>query len=171
MRPSDTPLISELEIQLRVRQLAAEINADYAGREVLALVVLKGAAFFAADLLKHLHCGVSVEFIRARSYEGAVSGGNIDFIYWPDCGFGGRDVLIVEDILDTGQTCAAIVEKIKRETPASVEICVLLDKPENRKTNVAARYAGFTIGNQFVVGYGMDYCEKYRNLNSVHVMG
>lgn len=170
MRLSETPLISELELQAKVRKLAQEINAAYAGKNVVALVVLKGAAFFAADLLKHLKCDVSVDFIRAQSYEGTSSGGEVSFKYWPDCTLKNSHVLLIEDILDTGRTCAAILEKVQAQAPASVEICTLLDKPSRRILPVQARFVGFTVEDQFVVGYGMDYNEAYRTLDSVHVL-
>jgi hypoxanthine phosphoribosyltransferase len=170
MHLSDKPLISELELRAGVQKLAQEINAAYEGKNIQALVVLKGAAFFAADLLKHLKCNVTVDFIRARSYEGTASGGEIAFQYWPECELKNNHVLIIEDILDTGRTCTAILEKVQAQAPASVEICTLLDKPARRTLPVQARFVGFTIEDQFVVGYGMDYNEAYRTLESVHVL-
>jgi len=168
MRLNETPLISELEIQARVRQLADEISAEYHDQPVLALVVLKGAAFFAADLLKRLQCELTVEFVRARSYTGMLPGDTVEFSHWPACDLRGKHILIVEDILDTGRTCQTLLDALQACEPASLKICALLDKPSGRVAPVTADYIGFGIEDIFVVGYGMDYNEAHRALRSVH---
>lgn len=170
MRLSDTPLIDAVRIAARVRQLANEISADYAQSEIVLLTVLKGSFLFAADLLRALSIGATIDFVQARSYDGTNSTGEVHFLYLPETAIAGKHVLIVEDILDTGRTAAAILEHIAALGPASVRLCALLDKPARRVTAVSADYVGFPIGDEFVVGYGLDYEERYRELPAVYTL-
>lgn len=166
----DTPLIAAEAIQARVHELGLEISRAYAGRTITMVPVLKGACLFAADLARQLTVPVQFEFIRAKSYRGTLSTGAVEFTILPECSMEGRDVLIVEDILDTGRTSAAIVDRIMAETPRSLALCTLLDKPSRRLRDVYADYVGFTIEDYFVVGYGLDHDEAYRALPGVYVL-
>lgn len=170
MRIANRPLISAEIIQARVAEMGEDISEHYAGRALTVVAVLKGACFFASDLMRCLTVPVHVEFIRARSYRGAVSSGKVEFTVAPECDMAERDVLIVEDILDTGQTAGAIVERLMADDPRSLAVCTLLDKPARREREIYADFVGFTIDNVFVVGYGLDYNERYRNLAGVYVL-
>lgn len=172
MRPSDTPLIDSGALRRRVAELAAEIGASYARYEEppILLTVLKGAAFFAADLARAMARPVEMDFVRVQSYEGASSTGTVTFLHYPESALRGRHVLIVEDILDTGRTARAIVDWLQTQELASLRLCTLLDKPSRRLTPLHAEHVGFTIPNQFVIGYGLDYDERYRNLPAIHVL-
>ena len=170
MRRRSEPLISEQAIQARIVELAAEISRDYASRELVLAVVLKGALMFAADLSRKLTVPTSIEFVRARSYQGTRSSRRVQVTVFPEENLAGKHVLIVEDILDTGYTTHFLLDRFRDAKPDSLELCTLLDKPARRNIPVAARYVGFTIDDQFVVGYGLDYDEKYRNLPVVGVL-
>lgn len=170
MRLNKEPLIPASEIQPRVRELGARISADYAGKDLVVVVVLKGGLLFAADLLRTLTVPLSLEYIRAKSYDGDTSRGRVVLKVLPEQSMAGKHVLFVEDILDTGQTTAAVLGIAKDAGAASVALCVLLDKPSRRVTNVHAEYVGFTIDDHFVVGYGLDYNERHRELPGIHVM-
>lgn len=170
MRLSEQPLISAEAILARVRELGAQITADYAGRELMVIVVLKGGLLFAADLLRAIRVPLSLEYIRAKSYDGDHSKGNVELRVLPEQPLHGKHVLFVEDILDTGRTTAAIMDTAKDSGAASIRLCVLLDKPSHRTTPVQADYVGFTIDDHFVVGYGLDYNEHHRELPAIHVM-
>jgi len=169
-RLSKTPLLTEGELHARVAELARAISRDYAGRELVLVAVLKGGLFFAADLMRLLTVPVSLEFIRARSYKGVRSKGTVEFSYLPEQSLEGKDVLVVEDILDTGRTSAAILDRLETERPASLALCALLDKRAGREVDVPVRYAGTAIPDQFVVGYGLDYGEAYRQLPAIYVL-
>jgi hypoxanthine phosphoribosyltransferase len=170
MRPSDDPLISGDAIASRVAELGREIAAHYAGRDFLAIVVLKGALMFAADLLRAMPCAPGVDFIRARSYAGECSGGRVQLLAAPSTPLEGRNVLLIEDILDTGCTAAAIRGYLLTSGVADLRICTLLDKPSRRETPIEGDHTGFTIDGRFVVGYGMDLDEAYRTLPAIHVL-
>lgn len=170
MRPIEPPLIDAAAIAARVEALAREINSEYAGKHVVVLAVLKGALPFAADLLRHLRVDVVLDFVRARSYDGCASSGLVRLTCTPETDLARQHVLLVEDILDTGNTAACIVAWIEEQAPASLRVCTLLDKPSRRQTPLAADYVGFTIDDHFVVGYGLDYNERYRQLPAVHVL-
>jgi hypoxanthine phosphoribosyltransferase len=170
VRVSEEPFICAEAIQRRVCELAAEIRADFGGAPLTLVVVLKGSVIFAADLMRALDGDVAVEFIRARSYVGAHSSGVVSFDQLPDDTIEGRHVLVVEDILDTGRTCLAVFERLRARRPASMKLCVLLDKPSRRAVAVAADYVGFMIEDRFVVGYGLDYNEAYRNLPAIYLV-
>lgn len=165
-----TPLIDAARIQTRVAELAATITPRYADRELVLLVVLKGGSVFAADLMRHMTSPVVIDFIRARSYEGTESNGGVTITYWPETPLVERDVLIIEDILDTGRTAHAIREWVCRQRPASVALCALLDKPSRRHAAVEADYVGFTIEDHFVVGYGLDYEQQGRQYPYIGVL-
>lgn len=174
MNLNKTPLLTAQEIQRRVGELAQAIDADYADRiggdSLRLIVVLKGGMVFAADLIRCLATPVTIDFVRARSYEGVQSTGTVELSYLLDQPLAGAHVLLVEDVLDTGRTTAAILERLEADGPASLAVCVLLDKPARRKLDVAAGYVGFTIDDHFVVGYGLDVQEHARQLPGIHVV-
>jgi len=170
MRLNETPLLSAEEIGRRVAELAAAVSADYTGRELLLVAVLKGSIVFMADLLRQLTVPATVEFIRARSYEKTRPQGPIEFTYFPERPIAGKHVLVIEDIVDTGGTAAAILERFTADHPASLALCALLDKPARRETPVPIRYAGFTIDDHFVVGYGLDYDQRGRELPDIRIL-
>lgn len=171
LKLSAEPLLSAAAIQERIEELAAQINADYAGaEEIVLLVVLKGAVVFAADLGRRLTMPLRWEFVRAKSYQGAQSTGHVDYRRITDPELQGRHVLVVEDILDTGRTTQKLRSRLEEENPASVALCTLLDKPGQRLVPAAAEYVGFTIGPKFVVGYGLDHDERYRELPAVYTL-
>lgn len=164
MRLSAAPLIEASAIHRRVHELAVTIAADYADRDLLLLIVLKGGMFFGADLARALGGTAHVDCVRARSYDGTDSTGEVRFGILPEISLRDRHVLVLEDILDTGRTATALLQRLHAEAPASLEICTLLDKPTRRVVPIEARYVGFEIEDHFVVGYGLDYAEQYRNL-------
>lgn len=168
MRPSDTPLIDEFTIRRRVREMAREISRDYADRELTMVVVLKGGVVFGADLCRALDIPVRAEFVRASSYVGTESSGKpiINFLF--EDSLEQRDVLLVEDILDTGRTTSALLKRLEAMQPASLEVCVFLNKPVRREFDVPVKYAGYTLGDRFVVGYGLDYEQQYRQLPAIY---
>jgi hypoxanthine phosphoribosyltransferase len=170
VRISERPLISEEAITRRVAELAETVSRAYDGRPLTAVVVLKGGLFFAADLLRRLTVPVTVEFMRARSYEGTDSSGVVEVLTRPDRPLTGANVLLVEDIVDTGRTTRVLLDALAQDRPASVALCALLDKPARRVVPVAAEFTGFAIEDAFVVGYGLDLDGAYRNLPAVHVM-
>jgi hypoxanthine phosphoribosyltransferase len=161
-------LLTEDDITRRLRELAADIERDYAGRELLLVGVLKGAVMVMADLSRALSRHVETDWMAVSSYgSGTASSGVVRILKDLDADISGRDVLVVEDIIDTGLTLSWLVANLRSRGPASVEICTLLRKPEAAKTSVGVRYVGFDIPNEFVVGYGLDYAERYRNLRVV----
>jgi len=170
MKLSSSPLYTASQIQGRVEVLAEKLSRDYAGRETIALIVLTGALHFGSDLLRKMTVPVSIDFIRAKSYKGAASTGRVEFLVPPSLPLEGKHVVIIEDILDTGLTASAIVDRIRAEDPASVAICSLFDKPKCRKIELSGDYIGIELERQFVVGYGMDYEERYRELPDVYVL-
>ncbi len=170
MKRSNEPLIDAAAIQQRVAALAAEISTDFAGQDVVVLPVLKGGVFFGVDLARAMTVPVQLDFIRARSYEGDRSTGRVEFSIEPTVPLRGKTVLIVEDILDTGRTASAIVERLLESEPEAVELCVLLDKPAGRVVPMSPRFVGFEIENNFVVGYGLDYNEQYRQLSAIYTL-
>lgn len=171
MKLSSTPLIPADAIQQRVLELAREISKDYAQLDAVLLCVLKGAAPFTMDLFHAIDPNpFTLDFIRAQSYVGTASSGSITLRYTPDEALTHRHVLLVEDILDTGRTLDVLVKHIQAENPASLKICTLLDKPSRRIIPATADYTGFTIDDHFVVGYGLDYNERYRELHAVYCL-
>ncbi len=170
MRLRNEPLLTAEAIQARVAELAREIDTAFHGHELALVVVLKGGVIFAADLMRRLTVPVTVEFIRAHSYHGLESSGDVDLDTVSPLPVAGKCVLVVEDILDTGQTTTAILDHVRGLRPERVALCALLDKPVCRTTSVTADFTGFTIDNHFVVGYGLDYNQRYRNLPAIHVL-
>ena len=157
-------LISEEKLQARILELAKEIEKDYQGEEVVFCSVLKGAIFFTVDLMKKYNGDCSIDFVRVSSYEGENSTGNITLkIPLKKEHIENKNIILVEDIVDTGRTFSYLVEYIKDFNPKSVKTCVLLDKKARRVVDFNADYVGFSIDDLFVIGYGLDYDEKYRN--------
>ncbi len=163
-------LLAKEDIEKRVRDLGREIARKYAGKDLIIIGVLKGAWIFMADLVRAMDMDVFCDFVRVASYGGGTeSSGEVRLLYWPDVDFKGKRVLVVDDIADTGLTSMFLKQKFMEEGAVSVEFCVLLDKPARRKTDFKPDYVGFTIPDHFVVGYGMDCNESYRNLPHVEI--
>ena len=164
-------LLSEDVINVRIRELAAQIDADYAGKSVTLLCTLKGAVFFACELAKRITIPVFMEFIQTASYEGTQSTGTVSMkLDIPEEDVAGKHIIIIEDVIDTGRTLSVVKEMMLKRNPASLKVCSLLDKHECRVVPFEGDYVGFTIGNEFVVGYGLDVDQKYRNLPYVGVI-
>src|SRR6218665_1678998 len=164
-------LLSEADIHTRIADLCRQIESDYEGRELLVVGVLKGAVMVMADLSRELRRHVEMDWMAVSSYgAGTQSSGVVRILKDLDTDLTGRDVLIVEDIIDSGLTLSWLRENLESRGAASVEICALLRKPEAAKVDVDVRYVGFEIPNHFVVGYGLDYAERYRNLRDVAVL-
>jgi hypoxanthine phosphoribosyltransferase len=165
-------LLTEDEIAGRLGELADQIEADYRGRDLLLVGVLKGAVMVMADLARALDRHVEMDWMAVSSYgSGTTSSGVVRILKDLDSDLTGRNVLIVEDIIDTGLTLSWLVSNLRSRGPASVEICTLLRKPAAERMTVGVKYVGFNIPNEFVVGYGLDYNERYRNLRSVGTLG
>jgi len=161
-------LFSEKQIQDRLAELAVEIERDYQGKDILLVGVLRGAVMVMADLARHFGRHVEMDWMAISSYgSGTKSSGVVRILKDLDTDISGRDVLVVEDIIDTGLTLSWLVSNLSSRGPASVEICTLLRKPEAQRMAVEVKYVGFDIPNEFVVGYGLDYAERYRNLRSI----
>ena len=163
-------LISERRLARRVRELSAEIEADFRGREMVVVAVLNGTVMFLADLLRHLSLPLRLDFIGVSSYGAGTESGELVFTKELRLDVRGRDVLLVDDILDTGKTLSRVLPKLKALKPRRIKVCVLLDKPARRIEKVKAHYTGFQIPDCFVVGYGLDFAERYRNLPFVGVL-
>jgi hypoxanthine phosphoribosyltransferase len=164
-------LVQQDELSHRVRELGERISRDYAGRDVFLVGVLKGATFFLADLMRHIDLDCEVDFMAVASYGSSTdSSGVVRILKDLDASIQGRDVLIVEDIVDSGLTLQYLLRTLRAREPASLEVCALLTKPARRKADVEIRYQGFEIPNEFVIGYGLDYNERYRNLPYVAVL-
>jgi hypoxanthine phosphoribosyltransferase len=164
-------LIDETTLQSRIGELGVEISADYAGRDLLLVGVLKGAVFFMADLMRELTVPCEIDFMAISSYGAATdSSGVVRILKDLDINVAGRDVLVVEDIIDSGLTLSYLMRNLRARKPSSLEICALLTKPERREIDVPVRYIGFEIPNRFVIGYGLDFAERYRNLPYVAVL-
>jgi hypoxanthine phosphoribosyltransferase len=164
-------LVAADELQRRVVELGAEISSDYAGRSLLLVGVLKGAVFFLSDLMRFIDIPVEVDFMAVASYGSATdSSGVVRILKDLDVALEGRDVLIVEDIVDSGLTLQYLMRNLGSRNPRTLEVCALLTKPERRKVDLPTRYVGFEIPDRFVVGYGLDYAERYRNLPFVAVL-
>lgn len=163
-------LITESQIQQRVRELGAKISADYKNRDLVLLCVLKGSVVFLADLMRTISIPVRCEFIQLASYgEGTVSSGNVRVMQEINSDLSRADVLIVEDIVDTGQSLNFLVNYVRALQPGSVKVCSLLDKSARRTVSITIDYVGFEIPNVFVVGYGLDVNQEYRNLPYIAV--
>ena len=164
-------LYTEEELSRRVKELGAQIAADYAGRQPMLISVLRGSYIFMADLTRAIGLDVTVDFMAVSSYgAGTVSSGQVEIKKDLSDSIEGRDLIIVEDILDSGNTLYYLMDVLRARRPASIRICALMDKPERRTKPISADYVGFTIPDAFIVGYGLDYAERYRNLPYVGVL-
>jgi hypoxanthine phosphoribosyltransferase len=164
-------LIEEDAVAARVAELGAEISGDYGGKDLLLVGVLKGAVFFMADLMRHLTIPCEVDFMAISSYGASTdSSGVVRILKDLDINIEGRHVLVVEDIIDSGLTLSYLIRNLESRNPSTLEICALLTKPERREIDVHVRYTGFEIPNEFVIGYGLDFGERYRNLPYVAVL-
>ncbi|MBI5137627.1 MAG: hypoxanthine phosphoribosyltransferase [Nitrospirae bacterium] len=165
-------LIDSNTLQERVRQLGRQISEDYAGKGIIMIAVLKGAALFYADLIRQIKVPVTLDFVQAKSYAGRTSTGEVRLLSEPEYidRLAGRHVIVVEDIVDTGVTMQYLRKTLLDKRPASLKVCTLLDKPGHRRSKVKLDYVGFSIPNVFVVGYGMDHNEQFRNLPYLAVL-
>ena len=164
-------LIDQDALQRRIAELGEEISNDYAGRDLLLVGVLKGAVFFMADLMRSLTIPCEIDFMAISSYgDSTDSSGVVRILKDLDINIDGRDVLVVEDIIDSGLTLSYLMRNLEAREPASLEVCSLLTKPDRREIDVPVRYIGFEIPNRFVIGYGLDFAERYRNLPYVGVL-
>jgi len=164
-------LVQPDDLSHRVREMAGEISRDYAGRDLLLIGVLKGAVFFLSDLMRHLEVDCEVDFMAVSSYGSSTdSSGIVRILKDLDAPIEGRDVLIVEDIVDSGLTLSYLFRMLRARNPATLEVCALLTKPERREVDLPIRYVGFEIPNRFAIGYGLDHAERFRNLPYVAVL-
>lgn len=164
-------LITEEQLKAKVKELSVKINEDYKEKDPLFIVILKGSFVFAADLFKYIKLKSAIDFMVVSSYaSGTESSGNVKILKDVAQSIEGKDVIIIEDIVDTGFTLSNLVKILKERNPASVEICSCVDKPERRVVPVDVKYKGFEVENEFIVGYGLDYAEKYRNLPFIGVL-
>lgn len=165
MREKPGVLISEKQIRTKVKELGKLITADYQGKELLVIGILKGSVVFLSDLIREIELPVKIDFMAVTSYGAATrTSGVVRILKDLDSDIGGQDVLIVEDIIDTGLTLSYLKENLQKRNPASLKVCTFLDKPSRRKIEIKADYNGYDIPDRFVVGYGLDCNEKYRNL-------
>jgi hypoxanthine phosphoribosyltransferase len=163
-------LIAEEDIELRLKVMAREIQRDFIHRELVVVSLLNGTVMFLADLIRHLSLPLRLDFIGVSSYRAGTKSGHLVFTKELRLDVRGRDVLLVDDILDTGKTMARVLEKLRRLGPKRIKTCVLLNKAARRTEDVHADYVGFEIPDLFVIGYGLDYAERYRNLPFVGVL-
>jgi hypoxanthine phosphoribosyltransferase len=164
-------LLEEAEVNRRIREMGAEISRDYAGKRIHLVCILKGGAFFMCELAKRITIPVSLDFMSVSSYGGATdSSGIVRIVKDLDEPLSGRDVIVVEDIIDSGRTLHYLLTLLKDREPASLKLCTLLDKPERRVVDIKADYTGFEIPDHFVVGYGLDFDQKYRNLPYIGIV-
>ena len=164
-------LVSEEEVEKRIRDLGEKISKDYEGKQVHLICVLKGGVFFMCELAKRITVPVSMDFMSVSSYgDGTTSSGVVKIAKDLDESLEGKDVLVVEDIIDSGRTLSYLLEILKKRNPNSMKLCTLLDKPERRVMDVNVDYVGFNIPDEFVVVYGLDYAQKYRNLPYIGVV-
>lgn len=164
-------LISEKDVAEKIAQMGAQISKDYEGESVYLLCILKGGVFFTTELAKHITVPVTLDFMSVSSYGGGTtSSGIVRIVKDLDTPIEGKNVLIAEDIIDTGRTLAYLMEHLWQRKPKSLKLCTLLDKPDRRVSDVKVDYTGFEIPDEFVVGYGLDYDQKYRNLPYIGVV-
>ena len=170
-RGVDEILIDEARLQARIAELGEELSTDYAGRDILLIGILKGAVFFMADLMRRLRVPCEIDFMAISSYgAGTDSSGVVRILKDLDINIEDRHVLVVEDIIDSGLTLSYLMRNLEARRPRTLEVCALLTKPERREIDVPVRYIGFEIPNRFVIGYGLDFAERYRNLPFVAVL-
>jgi hypoxanthine phosphoribosyltransferase len=164
-------LVSQEDLERRVRELGEQISRDYQGKDLFLVGVLKGAVFFLSDLMREIDVPCEVDFMAVASYGSSTdSSGVVRILKDLDATIEGKDVLIVEDIIDSGLTLSYLLRTLKAREPRSLEVCALLTKPERREVDLPIRYTGFEIPNKFVIGYGLDHAERYRNLPYVAVL-
>ena len=164
-------MISEEEVNARIAEIAAQINEDYKGEEIVAIGILRGGVYFCTELTKRITIPVILDFMEASSYGAATSSsGQVNITKDLIEDIAGRHVIVVEDIIDTGRTLSLLLDNLRARKPKSLKLCTLLDKPERRIVQVPMDYNGFVIPNKFVIGYGMDYAQKYRNLPYIGVV-
>lgn len=164
-------LLPEEEVEERIRQIGKQITEDYSDEEVFLVCTLKGASFFACELAKRIDLPLTLDFIAVASYgNGTQSSGEVRMIKDLDESIEGKNVIVVEDIVDTGRTLSYLLEIMRKRNPKSLKLCSLLDKPERRVVDVKVDYRGFEVPDLFIVGYGLDYAQKYRNLPYIGVL-
>lgn len=164
-------MISEEQVNLRIKEMAEQISTDYAGKSVHLICILKGSVFFSCELAKRLTIPATLDFMSVSSYGGeTVSSGRVRILKDLDESVQGRNVIIIEDIIDSGRTLSYLKDLLAARAPESLTICTLLDKPDRREINVDVNYVGFMIPDEFVVGYGLDYNQYYRNLPYIGVV-
>lgn len=164
-------LISEEDVEKRIKEIAEQITKEYVGKEVHLICVLKGSIFFTCELAKRIELPVTLDFMSVSSYGNQTeSSGRVKIVKDLDEAIEGKDVIIIEDIIDSGRTLSYLIDMLKVRKPASLKLCTLLDKPDRRVTDVKVDYTGFEIPDEFVVGYGLDYAQKYRNLPYIGVI-
>ena len=156
--------VSAEEIQARVKELGQQITRDYQGKSPVIICMLKGAVYFFADLTKHIDLPIMIDFARLSSYRNGTVSGEMQVIADITTDIKNKDVIIVEDIIDSGKTLSYFIKMLEKHNPASIKICAFLDKKERREVDIKVDYVGFDIPNYFVIGYGLDYAEKYRDL-------
>lgn len=171
MKEEVSVLIEKEELEERIKGLAEQINRDYTGKTIHMICILKGSVFFTCELAKYINVPVTMDFMAVSSFgDGMKSSGYISIGQNLTIDIKGRDVLLVEDILDSGRTLSYLVNMLKKREPASLKVCTLLDKPAHRENEVAVTYTGFEIEDLFVVGFGLDYAQRYRNLPYIGVL-
>ena len=164
-------LISEQDVDARIQELGKKISEDYAGKQVHLICILKGSVFFMCELAKRITVPVSLDFMSVSSYgNGTESSGRVKIAKDLDESLEGKDVIIIEDIIDSGRTLSYLMDILEKRNPSSMKLCTLLDKPDRRVKDVKVEYVGFEIPDLFVVGYGLDYAQKYRNLPYIGVV-
>ena len=164
-------MLTEEEIDTKIREIAAQITKDYAGKEVHLVCILKGSIFFTCELAKRIDLPVTLDFMSVSSYgDGTESSGRVKIVKDLDENIEGKDVIVVEDIVDTGRTLSHLMEVLRVRKPATLKLCTLLDKPSRRVVDVNVDYTGFAIPDEFVVGYGLDFAQKYRSLPYIGVV-
>lgn len=164
-------LLSEEEVDAKIREIGEKISKDYEGKEVHLICVLRGGSFFMCELAKRITVPVSIDFMSVSSYGGDTkSCGVVKIVKDLDETIKGKDVIVIEDIVDSGRTLSYLMEMLKEREPASLALCTLLDKPDRRVIDVNVDYTGFVIPDEFVVGYGLDYAQKYRNLPYIGIV-
>ena len=164
-------MMTEEEVDRKIKEIGLLISRDYEGRDVHLICILKGASFFACELAKRIDVPVTIDFMSVSSYgAGTESSGYVKIIKDLDSPIEGKNVIVVEDIIDSGRTLSHLMELLKSRNPESIELCALLDKPERRVVEVDVKYVGFQVPDLFVVGYGLDYDQKYRNLPYIGVV-
>ena len=164
-------MLTEEEIDTKIREIAAQITKDYAGKEVHLVCILKGSIFFTCELAKRIDLPVTLDFMSVSSYgDGTESSGRVKIVKDLDENIEGKEVIVVEDIVDTGRTLSHLMEVLRVRKPATLKLCTLLDKPSRRVVDVNVDYTGFAIPDEFVVGYGLDFAQKYRSLPYIGVV-